>query len=272
MVNNTVCNSMKFPTLFVNHGGGPMPLMGKQPHLVKHMKEVTKRFPEKPKSIVVLTAHWEASPIQITNYSQPQPLNYDYGGFPQETYEYKYPAPGSPNLSTRIQQLLSKKQINSELEESRGFDHGVFVPLMIMFPEADIPVVSVSLHASLDADTNMRVGEALEPLREEGVLILGSGYTFHNLPKFFRPTKESKKASLDFNQWLKDAVKSPNTLKEQLANWDKAPGGRISHPREEHLLPLFMVAAAGGYTGGQAVYDTTSEGSRDHAVTGFLFK
>lgn len=270
MVNNEVC-SMKFPTMFVNHGGGPMPLMGQQPNLVKHMREATKYISEKPKSIVVLTAHWEASPIQITNYTEPRPLNYDYYGFPQETYEYQYPAPGSPELSARIKQLLSKEQIKSELENSRGFDHGVFVPLMIMYPEADIPVVSVSLHASLDADTNMRVGQALEPLREEGVLILGSGFTFHNMPKFFRPTKESKKASVDFNQWLKDAVKSPDTLKEKLATWDKAPGGRISHPREEHLLPLFMVAAAGGYTGGQVIYDTTSEGSSEHAVTGFLF-
>jgi 4,5-DOPA dioxygenase extradiol len=127
---------MKFPSLFVNHGGGPLPLLGRQPELVKHMKEIVADHLPKvpPKAIVVLSAHWESDPIKITSSPQPSML-YDYYGFPPETYEYKYPAPGSPELARKIQNLLEERGLRSELDECRGFDHGVFVPLMIMFPE-----------------------------------------------------------------------------------------------------------------------------------------
>ena len=243
---------MKFPAIFVNHGGGPMPLMGAQPHLAQHMKDVIKLLPGAPTSIVVLSAHWESNPVQITNYKEPRPLLYDYGGFPPETYKYQYPAPGSPDLSKRIQGLLEAKGISTSLDESRGFDHGVFVPLKIMYPDADIPVVAVSLAASLDANDNMKIGQALAPLRDEGVLILGSGYSFHNMGAFFNATEKTRKAAADFNQWLKETMSSsPSAMKEHLENWSLAPGGRISHPREEHLLPLLMVAAASDFSGSQ---------------------
>jgi aromatic ring-opening dioxygenase catalytic subunit (LigB family) len=167
--NECAATTMKFPAIFINHGGGPMPLMGQQPDLVKHMKEAVKKYiPEKPKSIVVLSAHWETNPIQITNHEKPRSLHFDYGGFPQETYEYEYPVPGSRDLSNRIKTLLKENGIESQLENTRGFDHGVFVPLMIMYPDTDIPVVAVSMDASLRSDRNMKVGQALAPLREEG--------------------------------------------------------------------------------------------------------
>jgi 4,5-DOPA dioxygenase extradiol len=265
---------MKFPVIFVNHGGGPMPLMGQQPQLAKHMQEAVKTYiPEKPKAIVVLSAHWEASPIQITNYDAPLPLLYDYSGFPPETYRYQYPARGSPNLSHRIHDLLQDQGISSELEHKRGFDHGVFVPLKIMFPDADIPVVAVSMDASLDSQRNMQIGQALAPLREDGVLILGSGYTFHNLPHFFHPTEASKQAARNFNEWLKKTMlsSSPSEMKQCLMHWDQAPGAKQSHPREEHLIPLFMTAAASDFTGAQVIYDTTKDADSEHAVTGYLF-
>ena len=205
---------MKYPTVFVNHGGGPLPLMGKQPNLVKSMKEVVTKFLPKdnpPSAIVVLSAHWESDPISITAGSNPS-LYYDYSGFPPETYSYLYPAPGKPELARRIQNLLTKQGLTSVLDDKRGFDHGVFVPLMIMYPEATIPVVEVSLHKSLDATVNMQIGMALQPLREENILILGSGYTFHNMHSFFNPSQKSINASQEFNNWLKDTILLPNNI------------------------------------------------------------
>jgi len=273
-------NAMKFPAIFVNHGGGPLPLLGRQPALVQNMKDIVeKHLPsEPPKAIVVLSAHWESDPIQITSSESPTML-YDYGGFPPEAYEYQYPAPGSPDLAKRIQNLLADFGVDSQLDEKRGFDHGVFIPLMIMYPEANIPVVCVSLHASLDAELNMKVGQSLAPLREDGIFIMGSGYSFHNMGAFFNSSKQSVKASIDFNQWLKKVILEDEDRLEKLKKWDTAPGARISHPREEHLLPLLMVAAAGGDDSTpKLIYDTTVGGQdadervSEHAVTGYLFQ
>lgn len=267
---------MRFPSIFVNHGGGPMPLLGAQPTLVDHMKELREQFfvKEKPKTVVVLSAHWESDPVKVTSSARPEML-YDYYGFPPETYEYKYRAPGNPTLASKIQSLLNEGGVKSELDETRGFDHGVFVPLMIMFPEADIPVVTVSLHSSMNVDTHLAIGKALAPLREEGVLLLGSGYSFHNLPAFFNPTKATRKASEDFDVWLKDTLlnHSGDELLARLREWEKAPGGRISHPKEEHLLPLIIVAAAGGKP--RLVFEDASDPLKrnlGHAVSGFIFE
>ena len=276
---------MKFPTVFINHGGGPLPLLGRQPALVENMKEVVAKYlpKEPPKAIVVLSAHWESDPIRITSSKQPS-MYYDYGGFPPETYEYQYPAPGSPDLAHRIQQLLGDNGLKSQLDEKRGYDHGVFIPLMIMYPEANIPVVCVSLHQSLDAELNMKIGSSLEPLREDDILIMGSGYSFHNMGAFFNSSEKTVKASVDFNEWLKTVImggSSSSTYLEQLQNWKLAPGGTMSHPREEHLLPLLIVAAAGGMNAKPTlIYDTTpdacdAKGMEDelnHAVTGYLFQ
>jgi 4,5-DOPA dioxygenase extradiol len=143
---------MQFPSVFVNHGGGPLPLLGRQPELVHNMKEiVAKHLPKTPpKAIVVLSAHWESDPIKITSSSQPSML-YDYSGFPPETYKYKYPAPGSPDLARKIQNLLEASGLKSELDELRGFDHGVFIPLMLMFPEVCSLVLFVGLSIRPDA-------------------------------------------------------------------------------------------------------------------------
>jgi 4,5-DOPA dioxygenase extradiol len=273
---------MKFPTVFVNHGGGPLPLLGRQPALVQNMKDIRQSFlpEEDPKAIVVLSAHWESDPIQITSSHHPK-MYYDYHGFPAETYEYDYPAPGSPDLAERIQNLLGGLDLKSELDHSRGFDHGVFIPLMIMYPEATIPVVCVSMHASLDATVNMKIGSALASLRDEGILIMGSGYSFHNMQSFFNPSQKTVQASVDFNQWLKDTILGEDSdYLQKLKTWDTAPGARLCHPREEHLVPLFMVAAAAGDDARPIlIYDTTTiEGDdplkqfSEHAVTGYLFQ
>jgi 4,5-DOPA dioxygenase extradiol len=292
---------MKYPTIFINHGGGPLPLLGRQPDLVEGMKNAVQKYLPKdpssqPSAIVVISAHWESDPISITASSNPS-LYYDYYGFPPESYEYKYPAPGSPELAQKIHDLLSNAGIESQLDYKRGFDHGVFVPLMIMYPQAQIPVVQVSLHPSLDAKTHIDIGRALSPLRnsnnDDDILILGSGYTFHNMNAFFNPSPTSIKASNDFNNWLKTTIlgndddgngnndsekaasnkklssfSSTSSMLDELTVWDKkAPGARIAHPREEHLLPLFVVAAAAaggsggdddGSTKSTLIYDTTS--------------
>lgn len=272
---------MKFPSVFINHGGGPLPLLGRQPALVENMKQVVAEFlpQEDPKAIVVISAHWESDTIKITSAAHPQ-MYYDYYGFPPETYKFQYPAPGSPALAQRIQDLLGNNNLDSQLDETRGYDHGVFIPLMIMYPEANIPVVCVSLHGSLDSEINMQIGQSLAPLREEGILIIGSGYSFHDMKAFFNPSKETVNASSDFNQWLKDTIlgKDSNYL-EELKDWAKAPGGRICHPREEHLLPLLVAAAAGGNDAQpKLIYDSSNPASHDpfdqaseHLVSGYIF-
>lgn len=271
---------MKFPTIFVNHGGGPLPLMGRQPALVQQMKEITTTYlpsitngqQKKPKAIVVVSAHWESDPIKVTSSPKPS-MYYDYGGFPPETYKYKYDAPGSPHLASKIQRILQEDGLKCELDDSRGYDHGVFVPLMVMFPEADIPVVCVSLHSSLDAERNMKIGTSLSKLREEEeVLIIGSGYTFHNMQALMNPGDASREASKDFNIWLKNTIMDGDVNK--LKDWQKAPYATLCHPRCEHLLPLFVVAAAAGDNNTpKVIFDTTESSSKNmHPVTGYMFQ
>jgi aromatic ring-opening dioxygenase catalytic subunit (LigB family) len=259
--------------------------MGEQPDLAHHMQQVAKLLPGKPTSIVVLSAHWEANPIQITSHTTgSQHLLFDYIGFPPETYDYDYPAPGNPELSLRIRTLLEQNGITSALNSTRGLDHGVFVPLKLMFPNADIPVVAVSLSStSLNAKEHIKIGRALSPLRDDGILILGSGYTFHNMKSLFHPTYESIQASMDFNEWLKETLStlagvvslSPTSRMDRLIHWTEAPGARQCHPREEHLLPLFMVAAASDFVPARLIYDTTSSPRNhedgNHGVTGYIF-
>ena len=154
---------MRYPTLFVNHGGGPLPLLGRQPALVEHMKETVQKWlpaDTKPSAVVVLSAHWESNPVKITSSPQPD-LYFDYYGFPPETYKYEYKAPGHPGLADKIHNLLDKQGIANELDPKRGLDHGVFIPLMLMYPNADIPVVAVSMDASLSAEKNIAIGKAL---------------------------------------------------------------------------------------------------------------
>lgn len=263
---------MRFPTLFVNHGGGPMPLLGRQEKIVEHMKEsVAKWLPlEKPSCIVVFSAHWESEPVKVTSGAKPE-LFFDYYGFPAETYKYRYPAPGAPELAQRICKLIRARGVECELDGKRGYDHGVFVPLMVMYPEADIPVVCVSLHGSLSAKVNMEVGAALAGLRDEGILILGSGYTFHNMEAFFHPSDATYKASQAFNDWLKEAMLSEGRV-EKLIAWEKAPGARVCHPREEHLLPLLMAAAAAGETAtAELIFDVAARPG-DHAISAYRFQ
>jgi len=195
-------------------------------------------LPQRPKAIVVITAHWEAREIRIASAEQPH-LIYDYGGFPRHTYELRYDAPGSPEVATRVAELLSGAGIDNQLDPAHGWDHGVFIPLKVMYPNEDIPIVAMSLHRSLDPELHLKIGEALAPLRDEGVFIVGSGSSFHHFGNFGSP-----KARV-FDDWLNDTMAAPDAIRRRkLVEWEKAPMARIAHGREEHLLPLHVAAGA----------------------------
>jgi 4,5-DOPA dioxygenase extradiol len=277
---------MKFPAIFLNHGGGPMPLLGLQPDIVELIQyvrtEILDRYPSQPKAIVVISAHYENETIQITSSDAPS-IMFDYEGYPPEAYQYQYKAPGSPSLAQEIYKLLQKNNISCELNKDRGYDQGVFVPLLLLYPEANIPVISISLHHSMDSTIHVNLGKALESLREQDVLLLGSGYSFHNIEGFMKPTEELLDASIQFDKWLQNTVLHQKTsydkMIQSLVRWEteSKPYGRQCHPREEHLLPLFVAAAAGGpHATAKLIPHPTSSDEKDssphYAVSSFMFE
>jgi len=244
-----------------------MPLLNRKSKLSAHLASLGASV--KPTAIVVFSAHWEeAGNVKITSGAA-HSLLFDYSGFPKETYEYKYPAPGDPKLAEEIKGLLSKQGIDSDLEPRRGWDHGVFVPLLLMFPAADVPVVVVSLHNSLDPVLHSKIGASLQSLRDRGILLLGSGYTFHNMGEFFRPTPEAIQASKTFDAWLRTTMetKEESSRRNAVAKWKESPGGRVCHPREEHLIPLFVISGAAGDSPAKIIYEDQSP----HSTTAFSF-
>ena len=248
---------MRQPAIYINHGGGPLPLLGQQPSISKFLASYAATLPEPPKAVLVVSAHWEASVPTVANGGS-HPLLFDYGGFPAETYEYRYPAKGSPKVADRVCALLSAAGIKHATDGRRGWDHGVFVPLMLMFPAANVPIVQLSLTTDQDAQRHLSVGAALAPLRDEGVLIVGSGVSFHNFAYLMARDGATRKAgiahSLAFDEWLSravaDAGNDGEARRAALARWEADAGAsaREAHPRgaAEHLMPLFVVAGAGG--------------------------
>ena len=231
--------------LYIPHGGGPLPLLGHPGHqdLVDFLFEITPKLGQ-PSAIVVISAHWEAPVVTITSGKSPQ-LIYDYYGFPEEAYKIKYPAPGAPELAKQIFHLLKQDGIEAKLDEQRGFDHGLFVPLKLMYPNADIPCVQISLHSSFDAESHINIGRALSALRHENLLVIGSGFSFHNMDALKSQSAESMMGrNIAFEKWLIETCTgvnlSPGQRESRLINWLEAPHARYCHPREEHLLPLHV--------------------------------
>jgi aromatic ring-opening dioxygenase catalytic subunit (LigB family) len=207
---------------------------------------------EPPKGIVVISGHWEENAFTASAAVEPGMI-YDYYGFPPHTYQLQYPAPGAPALAERMVALLTQAGLPARTDPSRGFDHGVFVPFLLIDPDASIPVVPLSIKADLDPAEHIAAGRALAPLRDEGILIVGSGMSYHNMRAFRTPA--ASRPSAVFDQWLTEAVQSePATREAQLARWGDAPAGRLSHPREEHLLPLMVAAGAGDQSAGHKVF------------------
>lgn len=238
-------NTQSATALYISHGGGPLPLLGDEAHqeMVDKLKFIAS-LRAKPSAIIVISAHWEADKPTITSGANPA-LIYDYYGFPAAAYEIGYPAPGNPPLAQKIAEQLNNNGIEAALDKQRGFDHGLFVPLKIMYPEADIPCVQLSLVNSLDPREHIRIGGALAGLANDNVLIIGSGFSFHNLQAFFAPaTDETQLMNASFEQWLIETCASEELDEKErvrrLVNWERAPAARYCHPREEHLLPLHV--------------------------------
>lgn len=222
-----------------------MPLLGEEGHqeMVQCLQKIAAHI-DKPSAIVLVSAHWEENIPAITAGATPS-LIYDYYGFPKESYNIQYPCPGEPYLANQIHHLLKELDITSKLDDQRGFDHGLFVPLKIMYPAADIPCVQLSLVNSLDPAEHIKIGQALQGLAYENLLVVGSGFSFHNMKAFFTPdTVESRIMNESFESWLLDTCSNLNMNEAErrlrLIEWEKAPSARFCHPREEHLLPLHV--------------------------------
>jgi aromatic ring-opening dioxygenase catalytic subunit (LigB family) len=223
-------------------------------------------LPETPKALLVVSGHWE-EPVFTASAAVKPELIFDYSGFPEHTYRLTWPAPGDPALANRVASLMGHAGLPAAVNSSRGFDHGVFVPLKVAFPEARIPVVTLSLAASLDPALHLAAGRALAGLRDEGVLIVASGMSFHNLRAYFRPeTRDRAKA---FDAWLTDAVESPGAERNALlTGWREAPFAAFAHPREEHLIPLMVASGAGGEAPGKRIFGDEPMGA---AIGAFRF-
>ena len=247
----------KFPTLFLSHGGGPWPFVdGMREMFARTAKEfaaLPARLPARPKAVLVITGHWEAAQFSVSTSAHP-PMDYDYYGFPPHTYSLQYPAPGSPALAARVTGLLAAGGVACLPDPARGLDHGTFVPLGLMYPQADMPVVLLSLKSGYDAAEHIRVGQLLAPLRDEGILIVGSGLTYHNMRGFGNPASTPVAAA--FERYLNDAVTQPDaSVRNQLlVDWTQAPGARLAHPQEDHLIPLMVVAGAAGADRGERIF------------------
>lgn len=249
-------NPKRQPSVFLPHGGGPCFFMewtwgpADTWHSTQHFLEgLADTLPETPRALLVISGHWE-EPAFTAGASLAPELIFDYSGFPESTYHLTWPAPGEPELAARVEDMLRQASLPAATDANRGFDHGVFVPLKVAFPQARIPVVTLSLASSLDPALHLAAGRALAPLRDEGVLIVGSGMSFHNLRAYFRP--ETLDSSRQFDSWLTQAVESPAPERDtRLKGWRGAPFAGFAHPREEHLVPLFVAAGAGGEAPGR---------------------
>jgi len=247
------------PTLFVPHDAGPCFFMDWNPPdawnaMADFLKGIAATLPTKPTAIVLVSGHWLQPTFSVTSAARPG-LIYDYHGFPAHTYELSYPAPGDPQLAARITALLNGASLSGHADAQRGFDHGMFIPLKLMFPNADIPVVQLSLRNDLDPLAHIQAGHALQPLRDEGVLIVGSGMSFHNMRGYGDPRFAS--ISDEFDNWLTAAVEStPQQRDYALQHWEEAPAARLCHPprAEEHLIPLLVVAGAATNSQGRKVF------------------
>jgi 4,5-DOPA dioxygenase extradiol len=230
--------------VYFSHGGGPLPILGDASHkaMVEFMRQLPSRL-RKPDAILVISAHWEESTATLLSAHTP-PMFYDYYGFPDDAYEITYPAPGSPELANRITALLVKNNISARLDPQRGFDHGLFIPLKLMYPQADIPSLQLSLLRGLNPTAHIALGKALRELMYENILVIGSGFSFHNMSAFsWQGINTPDPANDAFQNWLIEVCAGPisqSDREQRLIDWQKAPSARYCHPREEHLLPLHV--------------------------------
>lgn len=234
----------KAQIVYFSHGGGPLPILGDASHkaMVEFMRQLPSRL-KRPEAVLVISAHWEEGTATLLGAKTPT-MFYDYSGFPVEAYEINYPAPGSPDLVNRIAGLLNQNNIPTRIDPQRGFDHGLFIPLKLMYPQADIPAVQLSLLRGLDPSAHLSLGTGLGALMHENIIVIGSGFSFHNMRAFsLHGANTPDPANDDFQNWLIEVCAGPISQSEReqrLIDWQKAPSARYCHPREEHLLPLHV--------------------------------
>ena len=234
----------KTQIVYISHGGGPLPILGDPGHkaMVDFMVQLPSQL-RRPDAILVISAHWEESAATVLGAQNPTML-YDYYGFPNEAYDINYPAPGSPQLANRIVETLEKENIPTRIDFQRGFDHGLFIPLKLMYPQADIPALQLSLLRGLNPGAHIAIGKALSGLSVENILVIGSGFSFHNMQAFsWRGNVAPDPANDAFQDWLIEVCTgrlSQPEREERLSEWENAPSARYCHPREEHLLPLHV--------------------------------
>jgi aromatic ring-opening dioxygenase catalytic subunit (LigB family) len=251
----------RLPTYFISHGGGPWPwikdlLPGDWTKLEDSLTAIAAEIGVTPAAILMVSGHWEETEFTVQTHPRP-PMYYDYGGMPDFTYQVQYPAPGSPALAGRVTDLLRDEGMSSRRDGTRGFDHGAFAPLYVAYPDANVPVVQLSLRKDFDPEAHLQVGRALAPLRDEGVLIVGSGFSYHNLSNFgLRGSDGGSATSRKFESWLTDTlVGSPAVERSRrLREWEQAPLARESHPTEDHLMPLMVAVGAAEHESGERIY------------------
>jgi aromatic ring-opening dioxygenase catalytic subunit (LigB family) len=251
----------KLPTYFISHGGGPWPWLrsqmpGMYDKLEASLADIPRQLATPPKAVLVISGHWEEREFTVMSGARPKMI-YDYSGFPEFTYSIQYPAPGSPEIAGRVQELLRGAGLGAASDDSRGFDHGTFSPLVAMYPKADVPVLQLSLDASYGVDIHLAAGRALAPLRSEGVLIVASGLSYHNLRKL---GAEGRHPSHEFDTWLTDTVCgwTAEVRNKLLRDWRSAPSARLAHPQEDHLIPLMVAIGAAEDEAGERVYHEDS--------------
>ncbi|XP_023950908.2 uncharacterized protein LOC112055139 [Bicyclus anynana] len=264
------------PAVFVNHGGGPMPLLGDKDSkgLTEFLRDEVKKHVnlKELKAIILVTAHWEEDKVTISS-AKHHDLYFDYYGFPPETYKYRYDAPGDPELAQRIHTELTKAGIDSKLDPKRGWDHGVFVPMMLINPSADIPIVQISVLTNQNPEQHYNIGKTLSRFRKEGIAIIGSGMSYHNMREFRNSRNSGRVVNKDFDAFLNEAcTSSDEKRKELLSVWDKQPGALESHPPRaaEHLMPLIVIAGAGGDEPGERIFNWDLTGS--FRLSGFIWR
>jgi aromatic ring-opening dioxygenase catalytic subunit (LigB family) len=259
------------PVLFISHGGGPWPYVDtlKQMYVKteRELRRLPARLPVRPKAVLVISGHWEAAHFTVSLSERP-PMEYDYGGFPPHTYQIRYDAPGEPALAEHTRQLLATAGFDTNADARRGFDHGVFVPLELMYPNADMPILMMSVKTNYSPREHLALGHALAPLRDEEVLIVGSGLTYHNMRGFGRDSATAVAES--FTHYLNEAVAHEDSEERdrRLLHWESAPQARLAHPREDHLLPLLVAAGAAGDDSGRVLF---SENVMKIPMTSYVF-
>ncbi|BCH53980.1 DODA-type extradiol aromatic ring-opening family dioxygenase [Agrobacterium vitis] len=270
----------RLPVYFIPHGGGPWPFMefpkddaGKGPwdDLAAFLRGLPADLGVTPKTILIVSGHWEKEPQVTVSTAAAPGMLYDYYGFPAHTYEITYPAKGDPALAAHVRDLLQQAGIPSAEDDSRGFDHGVFVPLMVAYPDANVPVVMLSLKNTLDAESHLEIGKALQSLRDDNVLIIASGMSYHNMPMFRRRDAGHEAVAKRFDDWLTAAVEisDPDARAATLSLWNQNPDALACHvPDHDHLVPLFVAAGAAGADKGVRTFNGLALGK---AYSGYRF-